>query len=70
MSETETIWIEHELAETRKYVAEQRKLAAESEKLAAEAQKFQREHWWLPFTLLAGNTAIAALIGALVAKLL
>lgn len=70
MAENEQAWIDNEMAETRKFVAEQRKLIAESEKLTAEAQKFQREHWWLPFTLLAGNAAIAALIGAVVAKLL
>ena len=60
---SDDVWIERELAETRKFAAEQYKLIA-------EAQKYERERWWIPITvlagLLAGNTVIAALVGALV----
>jgi len=65
------------VAETRKFIAEHDKLAAERDKLSAEreklfyeALKFQREHqWYVPLALL-GNGALAAIIGAIVARVL
>lgn len=57
------------VAETRKFVAEQLKLGAEREKLFQEALKFERERWWLPWLTLFGNGALAAIIGAIVARL-
>jgi len=57
-------------AETRKFIAEHDKLFAEREKLFQEARKLEKERWWyVPATIL-GNTALAALVGALVAHLL
>lgn len=68
---------EHAAAETRKFIAERDKLAAERDKLSAEreklfqeALKLERERAWLVPLALFGNGALAAIIGALVAKLL
>ena len=63
--------------ETRKWIAEEHKLAAEREKLAAEreklfqeALKLERERaWYVPLALI-GNGALAAIIGAVIARLL
>jgi hypothetical protein len=68
---------DHVAAETRKWIAEEHKLAAEREKLAAEreklfqeALKLERERaWYVPLALI-GNGALAAIIGAVVARLL
>jgi hypothetical protein len=55
-------------AETRKWVAEERKFAAEREKLFQEALKLERERaWYIPLALLA-NGALAAVVGAVVAR--
>ena len=67
---------EHLAAETRKFIAEhdklfaeERKLSMEREKLFQEALKLERERsWYVPLALL-GNGALAAVIGALVARL-
>jgi hypothetical protein len=60
---------EHVAAETRKWIAEERKLAAEREKLFQEALKLERERaWYVPLALI-GNGALAAIIGAVVARL-
>ena len=67
---------EHLAAETRKFIAEHDKLAAERDKLAAEREKLFQEalklererNWYVPLALL-GNGALAAVIGALVARL-
>lgn len=57
------------VAETRKFIAEHDKLFAEREKLFQEALKLERERrWYVPLAFL-GNGAIAAVIGALVARL-
>lgn len=69
--------IDRAQAETRKFVAEHNKLAeealkyrSEQQKLSEEALKFARERrWHLPVAIL-GNAALAAAIGALIAKLL
>ena len=63
-------------AETRKFIAEHDKLSAERDKLSAEreklfyeALKLEREHrWYIPLALL-GNGALAAVVGAVVARL-
>jgi len=56
-------------AETHKLVAEERKLSAEREKLFQEALKLERERaWYIPLALL-GNGALAAVVGAVVARL-
>jgi hypothetical protein len=57
------------VAETRKWIAEERKLGAEREKLFQEALKRERERWWYVPLALLGNGALAAVIGALVARL-
>jgi hypothetical protein len=55
-------------AETRKFLAEHDKLSAAREKLFQEALKLERERaWYVPLALL-GNGALAAVIGALVAR--
>jgi hypothetical protein len=51
-------------------IAESRKFAAEQNKLAEEAQKLHHERRWLVPLALLGNGALAAIIGALVARLL
>jgi hypothetical protein len=57
-------------AETRKFIAEHDKLSAEREKLFQEALKYERERtWYVPLALL-GNGALAAIIGAIVARLM
>lgn len=57
-------------AEERKLLAEERKLAAEREKLFQEALKLERERaWYVPLALVS-NGALAAIIGAVVARLL
>jgi hypothetical protein len=60
----------HMAAETHKLIAEQLKLGAEREKLFQEALKLERERWWYVPVALLGNTALAAIIGAVVARLL
>ena len=59
--------------ETRKWIAEEHKLAAEREKLAAEREKLFQEalklEWYVPLALI-GNGALAAIIGAVIARLL
>jgi hypothetical protein len=68
---------EHIAAETRKFIAEHDKLSAERDKLSAEREKLFQEalklererHWYVPLALI-GNGALAAIIGALVARLL
>jgi len=55
-------------AETRKFVAEELKLGAEREKLFQEALKLERERWWFVPLALLGNGALAAIIGAVVAR--
>ena len=55
-------------AETRKFVAEELKLGAEREKLFQEALKLERERWWFVPLALLGNGALAAVIGAVVAR--
>jgi hypothetical protein len=60
----------HIAAETLKWIAEERKLAAEREKLFQEALKLERERaWYVPLALI-GNGALAAIIGAVIARLL
>jgi hypothetical protein len=59
MTAAEHVWVEQQLAETRKFIAEQNKLNA-------ERQKSERVWWWVPFILVAGNIVLSALIGALV----
>ena len=55
-------------AETHKLVAEERKLSAEREKLFQEALKLERERaWYIPLALI-GNGALAAVVGAVVAR--
>jgi len=61
---------DHLAAETRKWIAEEYKLAAEREKLFQEALKLERERaWYVPLALI-GNGALAAIIGAVIARLL
>lgn len=55
-------------AETRKWVAEELKFGAEREKLFQEALKLERERWWYVPLALIGNGALAAVIGAVVAR--
>ena len=60
----------HTAAETLKWIAEEYKLAAEREKLFQEALKLERERaWMIPLALL-GNGVLAAIIGAIVARVL
>jgi hypothetical protein len=62
--------IDRDRAESEKLRSESIKLAADREKLFYEALKFEREHsWYVPLALL-GNGALAAIIGALVARLI
>jgi hypothetical protein len=58
------------LAESDKFQAEQRKLSAEAQKLFVEGLKMERERRWLVPLALLGNGALAAIIGAIVARLL
>jgi hypothetical protein len=64
------IEIERIAAETRKFVEESQKLAAERDKLFQETLKLERERLWYVPALLIGNGALAAVIGAVVARLL
>jgi hypothetical protein len=57
------------VAEERKLMAEERKLGAEREKLFQEALKLERERWWYVPLALVGNGALAAVVGAVVARL-
>jgi hypothetical protein len=57
------------LAESDKFQAEQRKLSAEAQKLFVEGLKIERERRWLVPLALISNGALAAAIGAVVAKL-
>jgi hypothetical protein len=47
---------------------------AETQKLIAESLKFDKERWWFPWlqvtTVLVSNAAIAAAVGAIVARLM
>lgn len=64
-------------AETRKFIAEHDKLAAERDKLSAEREKLFQEalklererHWFIPLAFLS-NGALAAVIGAIVARIM
>ena len=55
--------IDKAIAETAKYAAEQRKLEA-------EARNFDRNRWYVPLVAILGNGALAAIIGAAVARLI
>jgi len=69
MSDATALDNERLAAETHKLVAEERKLAAEREKLFQEALKLERERaWFIPLAIL-GNGMLAAIVGALVARL-
>ena len=62
--------VEHQQAETRKFVAEQAKLSAEQQKLVAESLKLGRDRWLAPIITVASLVAaIAATLGAVVAIL-
>jgi hypothetical protein len=58
------------LAESDKFQAEQRKLMAEAQKLFVEGLKMERERRWLVPLALISNGALAAAIGAVVARIL
>jgi hypothetical protein len=63
-----TLDSERQTAETLKLIAEERKLSAEREKLFQEALKLERERaWYVPLALI-GNGALAAIVGAVVAR--
>jgi hypothetical protein len=75
-SEMTDLTNERLVAETRKWIAEEYKLGAERAKLYAEREKLfqeslklERERWWYVPLALLGNGALAAIIGAVVARL-
>jgi uncharacterized protein (UPF0335 family) len=65
------------LAETRKLFAEPANLNAESSKFGIEAakllvemRKLDRERWWFPWLQFLTSAVVAAVVGAVVAKLI